>query len=70
MNEFEQFSSVGHQMSVAEGVGPGSGVQGVPYHVTYPMMHLMLLIPYGETDIHTCEDFSFPQLLLRPVNNW
>ena len=40
MNKFEQGSSDDHQISVAgERVCPG----GYPYHVNYPMMHMMLL---------------------------
>ena len=47
VNTFEQVSSDDNQMSVA-GVTPGSDVQGVPYHVTFPMMHVMSPTPSSE----------------------
>ena len=56
-----QVSSDDHRISVISQV-PGLG--GVPYHVTYPMMHGMLptsLIPDAG------ENITFPQLLLRAV---
>ena len=43
MNKFEKVSSVHHHTSLAG--DPQAWVQEVPDHVTYPMMHLMLLIP-------------------------
>ena len=49
VNKFEQVSSSYHQMSAAEdrltGLMPGEGAEGVPYHVTYPMVHVMYLPP-------------------------
>ena len=52
LNKFEQVSSDHHQMSLAGGPrydvqGRGRGTLpdmswGIPYHVTYPMIHLML----------------------------
>ena len=53
VNKFEQVSNDDHQMSVA-GVAPRSDVhwagdvslmsgEGIPYHVTYPKMHVMYL---------------------------
>ena len=44
VNKFEEVCSDDHQMSVAGGEG---GIQvpclgGTPYHVTYPMIHVML----------------------------
>ena len=49
VNKFEQVSSDDHQISVAGKDGsrsPGmmSG-EGVPFHGTYPMMHMMYLPP-------------------------
>ena len=66
LNKFEQVSFVGHQMSVT-GAGPRLDVGGVvPYHVTYPMRHLVLtLTPCGQTD--ACENINSPQLRLRVV---
>ena len=48
-------------------LGLMSGGEGVPYHVTYPMMYLMLptYSPYGQTD--TCENIPVPKLSLRAV---
>ena len=43
VNKFELVSSVGHQMSVTVREAPRSDVWGDAYHITYPMMHLMLL---------------------------
>ena len=48
VNKFEQIYSVCHQISVARGRSPGlmpREKHGVTYHVTYPMMHLMLPNP-------------------------
>ena len=50
INKFEKVSSDHHQMSLAgeEGRSPWVwclGEMWVPYHVTYPMMHLMLTTP-------------------------
>ena len=43
INKFEQVSSDHHQMSLTWGRSPGLiSRRGVPYHVIYPMMHLML----------------------------
>ena len=64
MNKFEQVSSNQHQMSLAEGIQvwcPGR----VPYHVTYPMMHLMSPNTCQQTD--SCENITFQQLLLQAV---
>ena len=36
-----------------------------PYHVTCPMMHLMLPSPREQTD--ACENITFPQLPHRAV---
>ena len=57
MNKFKQVSSDDHQISVV-GKGRGMGIThdmsrwlGVSYHVTYPMMHLMLPTIYsGQND--------------------
>ena len=38
---------------------------GVPYHMTYPMMHLMLPSPHEQTD--ACEYITFPQRYLQAV---
>ena len=38
--------------------------EGVPYHVTYPMIHVMHLFPLNRTT-HACENITFPQLRLR-----
>ena len=56
-------AQVGHQMSVAEGsLGLMSKEEaGVPYHVTYPIMHLILptyYYPCGQKD--ACENITFP----------
>ena len=52
VNKFEQVSSNDYQMLVAEGgyprggiPGPMSGGKGVHYHVSYPIMHVMLPPP-------------------------
>ena len=54
VNKFEQVSNDDHQKSLAGGrVCPGGRVctEGVPpYHVTYPMMHVMLPTPCEQTD--------------------
>ena len=40
--------------------------EGLPYHMTYPMMHVMYLTPSrGQTD--TCENITLPQPRLREV---
>ena len=63
MNKFEQISSGHHQMSIAgawtegwvchPGGGPLCCVQGgSPYHLSYPMIHLMYLLPCGQNDRH------------------
>ena len=81
MSKFEEVSSDQHQMSLARGFpgltsrGAGEVVcyltfsgDGVPYHVTYPMMHLMILAqppPCKQTD--ACESITFPQRYLRTV---
>ena len=43
--------------------------EGVPYHVTYPMTHLMLPIPHPSPCEQTdaCENITFPKLRLRVV---
>ena len=48
-------------------LGPLSG--RVPYHVSYPMMHVMLPSPLSLVDrmIDTRENIAFPQLLLRVI---
>ena len=62
MNKFEQVSSDHRQ----EGEVTSSDIEGVPYHLTYPMMHLMLPTPLNRmTD--TCENITFQQLHLRAV---
>ena len=45
MNKFEQVSSDHHQMSLLGDKSPGVNGGEYLYHVTYPMMHLMLPIP-------------------------
>ena len=53
VNKFEQVSSDNHHMSVAGGGGgscPGLMCRGVPYHVTYPMKHVMYLSPHKQKD--------------------
>ena len=72
-----RISSDRYQMSLAGGPQvwcPGGGGYsillfgkgGVPYHVTYPMMHLMLPTPpHWQTD--SCENITFPQLRLQAV---
>ena len=71
VNKFEKISSDDHQMSVA-GEGVGLQVEGVPYHVSYPMMHVMYLplslSPWTEWPTDICENITFPQLCLRVVN--
>ena len=53
-----------------QGVCPEKGSvcpEGVPYHVTYPMMHVILPThPRAQTD--TSKNITFPQLLLQVVN--
>ena len=41
---------------------------GVPYHVTHPLMYVMLPIPHGQT--HAYENITFEQLVLRVVTTW
>ena len=77
MNNFEQVPGDHHYMSlvrVSPGLMSGEGYptwpfqQGIPCHVTHPLMHLMLPTPpppCGETD--ACENIAFPQLLLWTV---
>ena len=43
----------------------GEGEERVPYHVTYPVMHLIFSAPPEQTD--TCENTTFPKLRLRAV---
>ena len=49
---------------------PGSmSGEGAPYHVTYPMMHVMSPTnrpPCGQAD--ACENITYPQLVLRAVS--
>ena len=64
MNKFKQVSSDDHQISVV-GKGRGMGIThdmsrwwGVSYHVTYPMMHLMLPTIYsGQNDRRMCKHY-------------
>ena len=79
VNMFEQVSSDHHQMSLQGmshrsdgGVPPdlSCGYHTIPflgYHVTYPMIHLMLpnTTPVNRTD--ACENITFPQLRLRAI---
>ena len=68
MNNTEQVSSDDHQMSAAGVSGyPRFHVGGVPYNVTYPMMHVMLPIPLPCKQTDAFENMTFPQLLLRAV---
>ena len=62
---------------VGEGVGPSSDVvgggvlqvwsMGVLYHLTYPMMHVMLPTPSPCEQTDACEIITFPKLRLRAV---
>ena len=56
VNKFEQVSSDDHDISLA-GVLRTSGGD-TPYHVTYPMMHMMLPTPPRQTA--TREDITSP----------
>ena len=47
VNKFEQISSDNHHMSLG-GVGVSRG-GGTPYHVTYPIMHVISSIPRDQT---------------------
>ena len=82
MNKFEQVSSDHHQMSLAGEsqllchIGVSGLIfrwvpylsWGVPYHVTYPMLHLMLPTPLRCEQTDTCESITFiMQRYLRPV---
>ena len=58
---------------MSRGVGYVQG--GTPYHVTYPMMHVMLpTLPPPPTQTDACENITFPQLRLWAVKmsgyNW
>ena len=46
--------------------------RGSPYHVTYPMMHVMLttLSPVISDQTDACGYITIPQLLLRAVINF
>ena len=70
VNKFKKISIDDHQMSVA-GEGVGLHVEGVPYRVSYPMMHVMYLSlslsPWIEWPTDICENITFPQLCLRVV---
>ena len=67
MNKFGQVSSDHHQMPLA-GVLK-SDVQGASYHVTYPMIHLMLPILPPVNRQMPVKTLSFSQLRLRAVIN-
>ena len=54
MSDFLGESGVGPQVCT-----PG----GYPYHVTYPMMHLMLPTPHGHID--TCENITLHNFICR-----
>ena len=73
-NKFEQVSSDHHQMSLAgrspqvsspEWGTPPDLLGEVPYHVTYPMIHLMLPTPPPDRQTHTCENITFPKQTRR-----
>ena len=72
VNKFEQFTSNDRQILVAWGT-PGlmpkgwSDVQGVPYHVTYAVMHVMFLPPTPNRMTDAYENIVFPQLHWRAV---
>ena len=68
VNKFEQVSSDDHQMSVTGGGSPGL-MFGVPYHVSYPMMHV-IIPPPTPMNIYACENIAFLQLRLRAVITW
>ena len=51
----------GGRGKVAQVPCPGRVGDGLPYHVTYPMMHLLLP--------DACENITFPKLRLRVVEN-
>ena len=81
MNNFEHVSNDHLQMSLVgrrgrspglmsgrgRGRSPGLMFQRVPYHVPYPMMHLILCTPLHRGQTHACENITFPQLRLRAV---
>ena len=69
MNNFEHVSNDHLQMSLAgrRSRSPGLMFQRVPYHVPYPMMHLILCTPLHRGQTHACENITFPQLRLRAV---
>ena len=81
-NKFEHVSS-DHQhrsMSLAEG-SPGlmsrregyptwSILGGIPYHVTYTMMHLMLPTPSPHEQTDSCENITFQQNLFSLSLVW
>ena len=60
-----------HPTSDVQGRGSGrspglmSREGGVPYHVTYPIMHVMYQRPLQNTD--ACDNITFPQLCLGVV---
>ena len=68
MNKFELVSSHDHQMSVAGRRSPGLMSFDVPYHVTYPMMHMMYLHPNACEQADNRDNITFPKLRLRVVN--
>ena len=82
VNHFEQVSSDDHQMLVVGGRyrglmfgegwrgGEEGRSKGVPYHLTYPMMHLMLppSSPCVQTD--ACENSTFPKFRLYSVKSY
>ena len=47
--------------------GLGMSMVGTPYHVTFPMMHVMLPTPSPHGQIDDFEDIILPQLPLRAV---
>ena len=74
VNKFEQVSSNDYQMSVAMGGYPRGGYpkshvlgRDVHYHMSYPMMHVMLPPLCGQTDI--CKNITFPQLVRTVLTN-
>ena len=68
VNKFEQVSSDDHQMPVAGGESPGL-MFGIPYHVSYPMMHVIISPPPHE-QTYACENIAFLHLRLRSVITW
>ena len=83
MNKFVQVSCGYQQMSLAgsrspgmmwgRGTSPGlmSKRKGVPYHVTYSMMHFDVTShhPYTHGQTDTCENITFSKFRLRAVKN-